>query len=157
MLRPTIALEVLDIKNPCPADWNDMRGDERVRFCKHCSLHVYNLSAMTRDAAQQLISEREGRVCIRMYRRADGTVITRDCGGALKLAAKRISRLVTTGSAVVLSGVLAAIGWSRSASASPTEKCDPPLVSPRAIMGDLVAPTPLMGKIAAPATQPVVK
>src|SRR5205814_237703 len=128
--------------------------DERVRFCKNCSLHVYNLSAMTRDAAQQLIAEREGRVCIRMYRREDGTVITRDCGGAVKLAAKRISRFVTTASALVLSGVFAAIGWSRSAGAAATEKCDPAIVSPRAIMGD-VAPTPLMGKIAVPATQPV--
>ena len=56
-----IPLEVIDIPDPCPVDWNDMRGDERVRFCRHCALHVYNLSAMTRDAAERLVAEREWR------------------------------------------------------------------------------------------------
>src|SRR6187551_731520 len=90
--RPTIALEVIKIPRPCPADWDQMRGDDRVRFCQHCSLNVYNLSAMTRADAQRLVTETEGRVCVRFYQRADGTVITRDCEGGWKLAARHVRR-----------------------------------------------------------------
>jgi hypothetical protein len=56
-----------------------MHGDDRVRFCSRCSLHVYNLSALTRDAAEALVNEKEGRLCTRFYRRADGAVLTADC------------------------------------------------------------------------------
>ena len=78
MTRQAVSLEVIDIARPCPADWDAMRGDDQVRFCKHCSLNVYNLSAMTRAQAERLVAEREGRLCIRMYRRLDGTVVTAD-------------------------------------------------------------------------------
>src|SRR5215213_9953581 len=102
MSRPTIPLEVLDIPQPCPVEWNDMRGDERVRFCGHCSLHVYNLSSMSREAAEALVAEREGRLCVRFFRRADGTVITRDCENAWKRAAKKVSRFASAATAVAL-------------------------------------------------------
>ena len=32
MPRPTIPLDVINVAEPCPVDWNDMRGDERVRL-----------------------------------------------------------------------------------------------------------------------------
>ena len=89
-------------------------GDDAVRFCRHCSLHVYNLSAMTREAAERLVAGREGRVCVRMYRRADGTVITADCGGGWKLAARRQGGS-RTAMAVTLSAVLAPLGLWRGA------------------------------------------
>jgi hypothetical protein len=73
MTRQAVSLEVIDIARPCPADWDEMRGDNQVRFCKHCSLNVYNLSAMTREAAERLRRGARGRLCIRMYRRLDGT------------------------------------------------------------------------------------
>ena len=175
-----VALEVIDIPRPCPADWDAMRGDERVRFCRHCSLHVYNLSAMTREAAERLVAEREGRVCVRLYRRADGTVITADCGGGWKLAAKRAGRFAKTATAVVLSAVLAPLGLWRVAQGSPTNsnnasiprlELPPPgaeelkgkpapqvmgriRAEPIAIMGD-IAPVPLIGSPAPlPATRP---
>jgi hypothetical protein len=34
------SLEDLHIAKPCPVSWADMKGDDRVRFCSHCSLHV---------------------------------------------------------------------------------------------------------------------
>src|SRR6516162_8887116 len=43
-LRPRFRLRVA---SPCPADWNAMQGDDRVRFCGQCEKNVYNLSAMT--------------------------------------------------------------------------------------------------------------
>jgi hypothetical protein len=56
-----------------------MPGDERSRFCHACKLHVYNLSALTEPEALSLLQEHEGRLCARVYRRADGTVLTQDC------------------------------------------------------------------------------
>src|SRR5207244_3242790 len=79
-------LEDLRIATPCNADWDDMAqvDGERVRFCGKCEKNVYNLSAMSRDAAEQLVREREGRVCVRFYQRADGTVLTGDCPVAVR-------------------------------------------------------------------------
>ena len=31
-----LALDVLQVENPCPTDWQAMRGDGRSRFCEHC-------------------------------------------------------------------------------------------------------------------------
>ncbi len=56
-----------------------MVGDERVRFCGQCQLNVYNLSAMTRSDGEALVRGVEGRMCVRLYQRTDGTVITADC------------------------------------------------------------------------------
>ena len=69
----------LTIATPCPASWDDMEGDDRVRFCPECELNVYNLSAMTEEQALALVQEREGRLCVRLYQREDGTVLTSDC------------------------------------------------------------------------------
>lgn len=106
-MHTPISLDVIDIPRPCPADWAAMHGNDRVRFCDQCQLHVYNLSALTRDAAEALVTEKEGHLCVRMYRRQDGTVITADCGGGWKLRAKRLGRLTALACAAVLSGIVA--------------------------------------------------
>lgn len=56
-----------------------MSGDDRVRFCSDCKLNVYNLAGMTRREATELITLQEGRLCVRFFRRKDGTLVTRDC------------------------------------------------------------------------------
>lgn len=76
------SLPVLDnirVAAPCSADWGRMTGDERVRACGDCNKNVYNLSGMTREEAEALILEKEGRLCVRYYRRADGTILFGDC------------------------------------------------------------------------------
>lgn len=65
----------------CPAKWQHMSGDERVRHCTKCSQKVYNISAMTRDEAVKLIEESGGKACVRFYQKADGTILTRPCRG----------------------------------------------------------------------------
>src|SRR3954451_5691753 len=72
-------LNNIRIASPCSADWDQMYGDDRKRFCGQCKLNVYNLSGMTTDEAEALIMNTEGRLCVRFYRRADGTVLTSDC------------------------------------------------------------------------------
>jgi hypothetical protein len=56
-----------------------MYGNERKRFCGECKLNVYNLAGMTRAEAEELLLRSEGRLCLRFYRRTDGTILTRDC------------------------------------------------------------------------------
>src|SRR5262245_16139304 len=72
-------LENLRIASPCSQSWEEMSGDERVRFCGACRKNVYDLSSLTREQAEALVLAREGQVCVRFYRRADGTVLTADC------------------------------------------------------------------------------
>src|SRR4051812_8788284 len=105
MNKSRFSLDVIDIASPCSQSWEKMRGDSRRRFCEECKLHVYNISELTREAAQALIESHQGRLCIRMYRRADGTVITHDCNG-IRAAAKRTARSVTTAVRFVLFAAL---------------------------------------------------
>jgi hypothetical protein len=79
MSRYSSPLDNVRIASPCSADWDTMYGDDRKRFCKECKLNVYNLSGMTRDEAERLVTNSEGRLCIRFYQRPDGTLITQDC------------------------------------------------------------------------------
>lgn len=86
-------LENLRIAAPCQTSWESMAGDERMRHCTLCSLNVYNFAEMTRDEVRELLARTEGRVCARLYRRADGTVITRDCPTGLRALRRRASRV----------------------------------------------------------------
>jgi hypothetical protein len=69
-----------------------MIGDNRVRFCDHCQLNVYNISELSRNEAEKLIVSTEGRLCARLFRRADGTVITRDCPVGLRALKRRVAK-----------------------------------------------------------------
>lgn len=74
-------LEDIRIATPCTVDWESMRGSGFRRFCGSCRRSVYNIASMTRQEAEALIGRTEGRVCVRLFRRFDGTVLTRDCPG----------------------------------------------------------------------------
>jgi hypothetical protein len=80
-----------------------MIGDERVRFCGQCNLNVYNLSAMNKGDAERLISQTEGRLCIRYYRRADGTILTNNCPVGLRTLKRRMSRIASASAAAIVS------------------------------------------------------
>jgi Carboxypeptidase regulatory-like domain len=75
--------------SPCTADWASMQGDERTRHCDGCHRNVYNVSELTVREVEHLIAAREGRLCFRMYRRVDGTLLTRDCPVGLVRLRKR--------------------------------------------------------------------
>ena len=90
MLPSPFSLEQIEIASPCSAAWNEMEGDDRVRFCRQCHQNVYNLSAMSRSEAETLVQEMEGVPCVRLYRRMDGTVLTDDCPVGVRRAPKAI-------------------------------------------------------------------
>lgn len=100
------SLEQLRIARPCPARWEDMTGDEQVRFCGLCRKNVYNLSSMPREAALRLVQEREGQLCALLYRRSDGTVLTSDCPVGVRASAARFGRRL----AAALAGFLLTLG-----------------------------------------------
>src|SRR5215218_1687107 len=102
-------LEEVRVAAPCPADWERMLGDERVRFCDRCSLNVYNLSGMSRREAEALVAGAEGRLCVRFFRRADGTILTRNCPVGLSAIKRRAAR-VAGASLSALLGFLAGLG-----------------------------------------------
>jgi hypothetical protein len=83
--------------------WNDMVGDDRVRFCNQCSLNVYNISAMTKLEAESFIANAEGRICAKFYRRADGAILTRDCPVGLRAVRKKVSRAAATAFSALIS------------------------------------------------------
>ena len=85
----TIDLDSITVASPCTADWDAMQGDARVRFCGLCELNVYNLSEMGRDEAQELVRETEGKICVRLYKRRDGTLISQDCPVGLRAKLRR--------------------------------------------------------------------
>jgi hypothetical protein len=93
MPKLTSALDNLRIAAPCSADWDQMFSfeDERVRFCSQCNLNVYNLSGMSRREAEALVMKTEGRLCVRFYRKADGSILTQNCPVGLRAIKRRVA------------------------------------------------------------------
>ncbi|HEV3038216.1 MAG TPA: carboxypeptidase-like regulatory domain-containing protein [Candidatus Angelobacter sp.] len=75
---PENLLQQVRVASPCVADWEKMIGDDKIRHCSECGLSVYNLSSMTVREAAHIISSHQGRLCVRLCRSADGTMITKD-------------------------------------------------------------------------------
>ena len=78
MPKPKDSLDRINTITPCTANWDEMVGNDDVRFCRHCDLSVYNLSAMTRKDAMRIVIESKGKLCARYIRRPDGAIHTTD-------------------------------------------------------------------------------
>jgi hypothetical protein len=99
--RDADLLNGLRIASPCDAAWEEMEGDELVRFCRHCQLNVYNLSGMSRREAAAFVREAEGRLCVRFYRRADGTLLTDNCPVGWRAARRRLLEGIASAAAAL--------------------------------------------------------
>lgn len=80
----TALLTNLRLAAPCNKDWDNMPGDERVRFCNACSKNVYNISDMSTKDADTFLRENGVSKCMRIFRRTDGTVINDNCPVGLR-------------------------------------------------------------------------
>jgi hypothetical protein len=143
-----------------------MAGDEKCRFCAHCRLNVFNLSAMDVEEAANLIAEKGGLLCVRFYRRRDGTILTQDCPVGVAAWKKRVAVVwaSTAGACVGLMGGL--LGWGR-VSPAPQVTMGGPMPAPheaalaqpeveRVIMGDVAAPSiPNMSRLPEPGPEPI--
>jgi hypothetical protein len=175
MNKFTNPLNNIKIASPCSQDWNAMSGDTRKRFCSDCKLNVYNLSGMTKAEAENLLMNSEGRLCVRFYRRSDGTVLTQDCPVGWAAFKRRVSK-TTAAFASLLFGVISGLGltgllgkserergYTTGVVAVPTPNRTPKTTPTPGdfIMGDVAMPEPtpqntpksqdyIMGKVAAP-------
>ena len=139
MSGPPDALSGVRIAKPCPASWAAMRGDDRIRFCEKCGLNVYNLSDLSKREAEELVAEREGRLCVRFYRRADGTVLTDNCPVGLR-AARRQLRRVVSGYAALFAMLVTAAGFAAGRAGRVPRLRD---TQPFAKLCDWLSPTPV--------------
>jgi Carboxypeptidase regulatory-like domain len=104
------------IASPCSANWNQMAGDDRVRFCPECQRNVYNFSSMTEAEVKRLVAQTEGRLCGRFYQRPDGTMLAKNCPIGFRGSILRATRMATATLAAVMS---AAPSFAKPAAAGP--------------------------------------
>lgn len=133
-----------------------MIGSERVRFCGQCELNVYNLSAMSSGEAESLIARTEGRLCVRFYRRRDGSIITQDCPVGLRALKRRASRIKRAVGASIL-GFLAGIGMNAASIRLGDWLVNSPTLwgTHEPLTGVMVAPEPLDYQLPVAMGQPV--
>jgi uncharacterized protein len=120
MSKLTRSLDNIKMVSPCEADWDSMIGNDQVRFCEHCKLHVTDLSAMTRPDAMRLVARSKGRLCVRYFPRPGGGVLTKDLPAKLHRISRRVSRLAAGAFTATLS-VSSAAGQSQSRLSAPRE------------------------------------
>jgi hypothetical protein len=70
-------LDGVPAASPCTMRWEDMTGNGDARTCGQCKLTVINVAMCDADRAQTLI-DALGRDA-KLHRRADGTLVARDC------------------------------------------------------------------------------
>jgi hypothetical protein len=112
---PKTRLPLLDrvaIKTPCKASWDDMEGDDRVRFCCACSKNVYDLSAMTEDEAEAVLAFHldDEDACVKLYRRPDGRILTSDCPRGASTRHARRAVMAATAAVCAVAAVAAVAG-----------------------------------------------
>ncbi|HWT01956.1 MAG TPA: ankyrin repeat domain-containing protein [Pyrinomonadaceae bacterium] len=94
MPKPIDVLDQMSVASPCSADWDEMTGNDQIRFCRHCSQHVHDLSKLTRKEAMRLVAASEGRLCVRYRKRPDGTLDTAErAAEPLTQIKRRLSRI----------------------------------------------------------------
>lgn len=133
-------LDDIRVASPCHERWDAMTGDEQARFCGSCKKNVYNLSAMTREAAEALVRSKEGDLCVRYFRRTDGTILTADCPVGVRR--KRVQLVAAAGAVTALTAGAVAFAFAQMGSAAPTITA-PTIAAPRVAPPVTAAPLPL--------------
>jgi len=95
-------LDQLQVVSPCSTDWDRMSGDEKKRFCSGCNKFVYDFSQMTRRQVEAIVSINRGRMCARITRRPDGSLLTMETPPAHPVIARRASPVVNATLAAIL-------------------------------------------------------
>ena len=156
-------LRTIKVASPCPASWDEMTGNDRVRFCGQCQLNVYNISGMRRVEAERLIASSEGRLCVRYYRRRDGTILTKDCPVGFARFRRRVAKVASAVAGMlagVFGGTAAAATFEALVGSSPAAVeytvgvraiPEPDVPTPALVIeGGEIAPPLVVGQIALP-------
>ncbi len=137
---PSIPADPFDrirVARPCNSNWDLMPGDDRKRHCSNCSKDVYNVEGLARSEAIALVNSGEGRVCMRLYRRSDGTVVTSDCAGSRAVVGRSRRRVFAAAAAAALS-VVGLGAWATAA--DEPESCQIPVAGYEVMMGEVALP-----------------
>ena len=92
----------------CPIPWNEMRGDERERFCAKCSRTVVNLSLLSEEqrvAVLAVAQRHPGGLCVAYYRRLNGEFVSAEA----PLAPAESRRAVQFGVTALTAAALAVV------------------------------------------------
>ncbi len=121
------------VEIPCPTSWDKMTGNDSVRFCSQCSLNVYNIANMTDKEAEAVFAKGTNgeRLCARLYRRPDGTIMTDNCPRALRKI-RNASRWLKT-KIVACFGLLASLAAPAQAD-NPTQTKSPAKDDPEFVL-----------------------
>jgi hypothetical protein len=88
----------------CPIRWNELRGDEREKFCTQCGHRVNNLSAISQVEREALLAKAgTERLCVSFYRRLSGEYVTAES----PLTSEERSNIRQLGVAALSAGALA--------------------------------------------------
>lgn len=76
-MQPDRAVD-LRIQQPCEVPWASMAEAPGGRFCSGCSRTVHDTTRLSTRQIEGLLAARSGRLCVRVVRRPDGSLKTRD-------------------------------------------------------------------------------
>ena len=87
MKHPSLPFEPL-IAKPCEESWTAMEGGSRQRHCQLCDRQVHNFAAMTPREIERLVLKSDGKLCARITRREDGSLVTLEAQPRVSIAAQ---------------------------------------------------------------------
>lgn len=74
-----LAMAEIKIASPCNVPLSEMEDRGNCFHCNSCKLNVYHFSNLTNAEIADLLNENNEKLCIGIFRREDGTMITKDC------------------------------------------------------------------------------
>lgn len=98
------------IAKPCTADWEQMAGDDRKRFCEQCGKHVHNVSAMTSRERAEFAKPANQNECIAYVHRTDGAPVDLSVWTKLRRYMPPLRLMRWSAVAALLPSVLTACG-----------------------------------------------
>ncbi len=75
-VKPFVPIENYENATPCAASTDKK---DRVGFCEKCHWRYYDFTGMEMPQAEELVYKMEGLSKFKLYKRADGKFLTRDC------------------------------------------------------------------------------
>ncbi|MEO6335042.1 MAG: ankyrin repeat domain-containing protein [Pyrinomonadaceae bacterium] len=115
-------IDEIRVRDACPQAWDEMVGNDEVRFCTHCAKDVNNLSAMTRKEAARLVRKSGGSLCIRYVQRPEDTA-PMFAGQLTQITRRRIPLMAAGVMSASLS--LATMAYAQGGAATPPMKDTP--------------------------------
>lgn len=161
--QPSLRLPVLpqvQIKTPCPMNWDEMDGDASRRFCGHCQKHVHNFSEMDADSVTELLGSGQS-VCAKIRKRTDGSIVTRQPVSSSENGLSRRGWLARLGTLAASAVAILTLGGCREPEliettgivAPPPAAQSPELLGGAEVMGGIGEPE--LGDVVVVDSQPV--